>query len=57
MADYQIPDELLGLLNVKAVSYEVTMAQRIEVCIESRLDVAVCPTCQQVSTQIHVHNG
>ena len=53
MADYQIPDELLGLPNVKAVSYQLTSAERIEVCIESRLDVAVCPNCQQVSTQMH----
>ena len=31
MADYQIPDELLGLPNVKAVSYQLTSAERIEV--------------------------
>jgi transposase len=53
MADYLIPDELLGLPNVKAVSYQITSAERIEVCIESRLDVAVCPDCQRVSGQIH----
>ena len=53
MADYQIPDELLGLPNVKAVSYQITSAERIEVWIESRLDVAVCPDCQRVSGQIH----
>ena len=53
MADYQIPDELLGLPNVKAVSYQLTSAERIEVCIESRLDAAVCPECQRVSAQRH----
>ena len=53
MADYEIPDELLGLPNVKAVSYQITSAERIEVYIESRLDAAVCPNCQRVSTQIH----
>ena len=53
MANYQIPDELLGLPNVKAVSYQITSAERIEVCIESTLEAAVCPDCQQVSTQIH----
>lgn len=53
MADYQIPDELLGLPNVKAVRYQITSAERIEVWIESRLDVAVCPDCQHVSAQIH----
>lgn len=53
MADYQIPDELLGLPHVKAVSYQLTSVERIDVCIESTLDVAVCPTCQRVSAQIH----
>ena len=53
MADYQSPDELLGLPNVTAVSYQLTSAERIEVCIESRLDAAVCPDCQQVSAQRH----
>ena len=53
MADYQIPAELLGLANVKAVSYQIMSAERIEVFIESSLEAAVCPDCQQVSTQIH----
>ena len=53
MADYQIPAELLGLPNVRAVSYQIMSAERIEVCIESSLEAAVCPDCQQVSTQIH----
>jgi transposase len=53
MADYQILDELLGLANVQVVSYQIASVERIEVCIESRLDAAVCPTCQRVSTQIH----
>lgn len=53
MADYQIPSELLGLPNVKAVSYQITSPERIEVFIESNLEAAVCPDCQQVSTQIH----
>jgi transposase len=53
MADYQIPNELLGLPNVKAVRYQITSPERIEVCIESSLEAAVCPDCQQVSPQIH----
>ena len=53
MTDYQIPDELLGLPHVQAVSYQRTSAERIDVCIESQFDVAVCPPCQQVSTQMH----
>ena len=53
MADYQIPSELLGLPHVKAVSYQLTSAERIEVCIASSLAAAVCPGCGRVSTQIH----
>ncbi len=53
MANYQIPNELLGLPNVKAVSYQIAGDERIEVFIESSLEAAVCPECQQVSTQIH----
>lgn len=53
MADYPIPDELLGLPNVQAVSYQIISVERIEVCIQSRLDAAVCPACQRVSMQIH----
>ena len=53
MADYQIPSELLGLPNVKAVSYQITSSERIEIFIESSLEAAVCPDCQQVSAQIH----
>ena len=53
MANYQIPSELLGLPNVKAVSYQITGDERIEVFIESSLEAGVCPECQQVSTQIH----
>ena len=53
MADYQIPDELLGLPHVQAVSYQIISAERIEVCIQSRLDAAVCPECQRVSMQMH----
>ncbi len=53
IANYQIPSELLGLPNVKAVRYQITGDERIEVFIESSLEAAVCPECQQVSTQIH----
>ena len=53
MANYQIPNELLGLPNVKAVSYQITGDELIEVFIESSLGAGVCPECQQVSTQIH----
>jgi len=38
---------------VKALRYQITGDERIEVFIESSLEAAVCPECQQVSTQIH----
>jgi len=53
MTDSQMLTDLLGLPNVTAVSYQLATAERIEVHIESNLDAAVCPVCQQVSTQIH----
>jgi transposase len=53
MADYQLLAELLGLPNGQVVGYQIINAERIEVRIESRLDAALCPHCQQVSTQMH----
>ena len=53
MTDDQILNELLGLPHGRAVSYRIVTATRIEVHIESSLDVAVCPHCQCVSTQLH----
>lgn len=53
MAEYSIASALLGLPNLQAVSYRITSADRIEVFIESGLEAAVCPECQQLSTQIH----
>jgi hypothetical protein len=53
MAGDQILNELLGLPNVRAVSYQIVTAARIEVHIESSLGAAVCPHCQCVSTQLH----
>ena len=38
---------------MKAVRYQITGDERIEVFIESSLEAAVSPECQQVSTQIH----
>ena len=38
---------------MKALRYQITGDERIEVFIESSLEAAVCPECQQVSTQIH----
>jgi transposase len=53
MADFQLLAELLGLPHVQVAGYQILNAERIEVRIESRLDTAVCPTCQRVSAQLH----
>lgn len=53
MADYQILGELLGLPNVTVLDYQVIGHARIEVQIRSSLAAALCPACQQLSTQIH----
>ena len=38
---------------MKAVRYQITGDERTEVFLESSLEAAVSPECQQVSTQIH----
>jgi transposase len=53
MADYQMLGELLGLPNVRVLGYQIIGNERIEVQIRSSLEVALCPDCQQISTQIH----
>ena len=53
MADYQLLAELLDLPQVQVAGYQILNSERIEVRIESRLDAAVCPTCQRVSAQMH----
>lgn len=53
MADYQMLGELLGLPNINVLDYKLIGTERIEVQIRSSLAVAVCPDCQQVSTQVH----
>jgi transposase len=53
MSEYQLLTELLGLANVRAMSYQLLSAERIEVFIESSMDTAMCPDCHQISTHIH----
>jgi len=53
MTDYQILGELLGLRNVSVLNYQIMGSERIEVQICSSLEAALCPDCQQLSTQIH----
>lgn len=53
MADYQMLGELLGLPHVSVLGYQIVGNERIEVQIRSSLEAALCPDCQQISTQIH----
>lgn len=53
MADYQMLGELLGLPNVNVLGYQLIGHERIEVQICSSLAAALCPDCQQISTQVH----
>lgn len=53
MADYQMMGELLGLPHVSVLGYQIIGNERIEVQIRSSLEAALCPDCQQISTQIH----
>jgi transposase len=53
MADYPMLGELLGLPNVTVLGYQLTGHERIEVQLRSSLAAALCPDCQQISTQVH----
>ncbi len=53
MVDYQMLGELLGLPNVSVLGYQISGNERIEVQIRSSLAAALCPDCQQLSTQVH----
>jgi len=53
MGDYQMLGELLGLPTVSVLGYQLIGNERIEVQICSSLEAALCPDCQQLSTQLH----
>ena len=53
MADCQMLCELLGLPNIHVLGYQIVGNERIEVQIRSSLEAALCPDCQQISTQIY----
>ena len=53
MADCQMLCELLGLPNIDVLGYQIVGNERIEVQIRSSLEAALCPDCQQISTQIY----
>lgn len=53
MADCHMLCELLGLPHIQVLGYQIVGHERIEVQIRSRLEAALCPDCQQLSTQIY----
>src|SRR4030066_1663699 len=53
MAEYPILTELLNLPNVKVVHYQLVGQNRINLFVESTLPAALCPNCQQASTNLH----
>jgi transposase len=53
MAEYPLLTELLGLSNVRVIHYQLVGSERIDVFVESTLEAAICPDCQQISTERH----
>jgi transposase len=53
MANYEMLTDLLGLAQAQVSHYRLLGLDRIELLIESSLPAAVCPHCQQVSSQVH----
>jgi transposase len=53
MAEYPILTELLNLPNIKVVHYQLVGQNRINLFVESTLPAALCPNCQQASTNQH----
>jgi transposase len=55
MTEYPILTELLNLSNLKVVHYQLVGQNRINLFVESTLDIAICPDCQQASNTLHDH--
>lgn len=53
MPDNQLLTELLGLPQVRVTRYELLGRDRIQLSVESTVEVAVCPDCQLVSFTLH----
>lgn len=53
MADYPMLTELLNLSNLKVVHYQLVGQKRINLFVESTLDYALCPDCNQASETLH----
>ena len=53
MVNYPLLTELLNLSNVRVIHYQLVGQQRLNLFVESTLEAAVCPNCQQVSLAVH----
>lgn len=53
MADYPLLTELLDLSNARVVHYQLVGPGRLNIFVESTLEVAICPDCGQVSEERH----
>jgi len=53
MANYPMLTELLDLPNVRVTHYQLIGKYRLNLFVESTVEAAVCPTCQQLSLAVH----
>lgn len=53
MAEYSVLTELLNLSNVKVIHYQLVGQNRINLFVESLLEMALCPDCGQASQTLH----
>jgi len=53
MMNYDILTELLEVANIRVTHYQLVGQDEVNVFVESKLEAAVCPHCQQVSLSLH----
>ena len=53
MVNYDILTELLDLANLRVTHYQLVSQDELNVFVESRVEAAVCPHCQEVSLSVH----
>ena len=53
MANYDMLTELLDLSHVRMTHYQLVGKHRLNLSVESTLEAAMCPNCQQVSLAVH----
>lgn len=53
MANYDLLTELLDLPHIRVTHYQRVGPDRLNLCVESTVEAAMCPRCQQVSQTVH----